>query len=43
MTRHKGGDYVGHELNPQYAQMSRRRIRADAPMFFEEVTEWERA
>jgi DNA modification methylase len=38
-----GRDYVGHELNPQYAQMSRRRIRADAPMFFEEVTEWERA
>jgi DNA modification methylase len=30
-----GRDYIGIELNPKYAAMSRKRIRADAPLFNE--------
>ena len=31
-TRQKRS-YVGIELNPEYAEMSRRRIEGDAPLF----------
>ncbi len=32
-----GRDFVGVELNPEYAEMARRRIKADAPLFNSEV------
>jgi DNA modification methylase len=36
-----GRFYVGIELNPEYAGMSRRRIRDDAPLFhYEEARAW---
>lgn len=28
-----GRDYIGIELNPKYAEMSRQRIHNDAPLF----------
>lgn len=31
-TRH-GRTFVGHELNPEYAEIARRRIMDDAPLF----------
>jgi DNA modification methylase len=34
-TRH-GRDYVGIELNPDYATMARKRIKDDAPLFVED-------
>lgn len=33
VARKLGCRYVGLELNPDYAQMARRRIRADSPLF----------
>lgn len=38
-----GRDFVGIELNPDYCEMARRRIKGDAPLFNEEVDVIERS
>jgi len=39
VARRLNRDYLGIELNPEYAHMSRRRIEGDAPLFNRKVGE----
>ncbi len=32
-----GRSYIGIELNPEYVAMSEKRVREDAPLFWQEV------